>query len=108
LELAREPLAVQAEGGEGAVGVDDVKVDGSLIAGWVGGAVEERIGAVGAGAGIGDWGLGIRDWRRNRVCHRKTSDAVLARAGGDFARRAVDVVGWEGKMDEWWLVAGDW
>ena len=27
LELAGEPLVVQAEGGEGAVGVDDLKVD---------------------------------------------------------------------------------
>jgi hypothetical protein len=28
-----------------------------------------------------------------------TSGAVLARAGGDFARRVVEVVGWEGKID---------
>ena len=42
LELAGEPLVVQAEGGEGAVGVDDVEVDGGLLRGWVGGAVEER------------------------------------------------------------------
>ena len=41
LKLAGEPLAVDAEGGEGAVGVDDVEVDSSLIVGWVGGPVEE-------------------------------------------------------------------
>jgi len=41
LELAGESLAVHAEGGEGAVGVDDVEVDGSLLGGWVGGAVEQ-------------------------------------------------------------------
>jgi len=41
LELAGEPLAVQTEGGEGAVGVDDVKVDASLIGRRIGGAVEE-------------------------------------------------------------------
>jgi hypothetical protein len=42
LELAREPMAVQAEGGEGAVGVDDVKIDGRLVRGRVGGAVQKR------------------------------------------------------------------
>jgi hypothetical protein len=41
LELAREPLVVQTEGGEGAVGVDDVEIDCGLIGGRVGGAVEE-------------------------------------------------------------------
>jgi hypothetical protein len=38
LELAGEPLVVQAEG---ALGVDVVEVDASLIGGRVGGAVEE-------------------------------------------------------------------
>jgi len=41
LELAGEPLVVQAESGEGAVGVDDIKVDASLLGGRVGGAIEE-------------------------------------------------------------------
>ncbi|MGP0071766.1 MAG: hypothetical protein ACLPWF_07520 [Bryobacteraceae bacterium] len=41
LKLAGEPLGVDAEGGEGAVGVDDVEIDSGLIGGWVGGAVEE-------------------------------------------------------------------
>ena len=41
-ELAGEALAVHAESGEGAVGVDDVEVDSRLIVGRVGGAVEER------------------------------------------------------------------
>ena len=41
LELAGETLGVHAEGGEGAVGVDDIEVDGSLIGGRVGGTVEE-------------------------------------------------------------------
>ena len=41
LELAGESLAVHAEGGEGAVGVDDVEADGGLIGGWVGGAREQ-------------------------------------------------------------------
>ena len=41
LELAGEPLAVHAEGGEGAVGVNDVEIDSRLIVWWVGGAVKE-------------------------------------------------------------------
>jgi hypothetical protein len=41
LELAGESLVVEAESGEGAVGVDDVEVDSSLIGGRVGGSVEE-------------------------------------------------------------------
>jgi hypothetical protein len=40
-ELAGEPLRVHAEGGEGAVGVDDIEADGRLLGGWVGGAVEQ-------------------------------------------------------------------
>ena len=59
LELAGEPLAVQAEGGEGAVGVDDVKVDRSLLGGWIGGAVEEggfeQGDAVEAPGGVGEF-----------------------------------------------------
>ena len=42
LELAGEALAVDAEVGEEAVGVDDVEVDGGLLGGRVGGAGEER------------------------------------------------------------------
>jgi hypothetical protein len=38
LELAGETLVVQAEGSDGAVGVDDVEVDGSLIGWWMSGA----------------------------------------------------------------------
>ena len=41
LKLAGKPLAVQAEGGEGAVGVDDIEVDGGLIGRWASGAVEQ-------------------------------------------------------------------
>jgi hypothetical protein len=40
LELAGESLAVQTQGGEGAVGIDNVEVDSGLIGGLVGGAVE--------------------------------------------------------------------
>jgi len=59
LELAGEPLAMQAKGGEGAVGIDDVKVDSGLIGGRVGGAVEEggfeEWDAVEAPSGVGDF-----------------------------------------------------
>ena len=59
LELAGEPLGVHAEGGEGAVGVDDVEVDGSLIGGRVGGAIEEggfeQRDAVEAPGGVGEF-----------------------------------------------------
>jgi hypothetical protein len=41
LELAREALALDAQVGEEAMGVDDVKVDGSLLGGRISGAVEE-------------------------------------------------------------------
>ncbi len=41
LELAGEAMGVQAEGGEGAVGVDDVKGDSGLFGGRFGGAVQE-------------------------------------------------------------------
>src|SRR5271167_3917541 len=58
LELAGEPLAVQTEGGEGAIGVDDVEVDSGLIGGWVGGAIEkggfELRNAIQAPCGIGE------------------------------------------------------
>jgi hypothetical protein len=58
LELAGEPLVVQAEGGEGAMGVDDIKVDASLFGGRIGGAVEESGfeggDAVDAPGGVGD------------------------------------------------------
>src|SRR5579863_9728386 len=40
LELAREARAVEAEGGDGAVGVDDVEGDGGFFVGWMGGAME--------------------------------------------------------------------
>ena len=42
LELAGEPVGVQAERGEGAMGVDDIEVDTSLRGWWIGGAIEER------------------------------------------------------------------
>jgi hypothetical protein len=49
---------MQAQGSEGAVSVDDVKVDASLLGGWVGGAVEEsgfeRGDAVEAPGGVGE------------------------------------------------------
>src|ERR1700689_2270265 len=58
LELAGEALVVQAEGGEGAVGVDDVEVNPGLFGGRVGGAVEEggfeRGDAVDTPGGVGD------------------------------------------------------
>jgi hypothetical protein len=171
LELAGELLGVHAEGGEGAVGVDDVKVDGGfelrdaveapggvdeflgelglcgggrlvfveelaavvLVSGGVlgsedrgvageavgegiqgrtlfagggaGSGGEERVGAVGAIARFGSLGasaggLGVRDWGGNQVCHRRTSDTVVAWADGVFARQVAKVVGWEGKIDE--------
>src|ERR1700734_566545 len=60
LELAGETRVVQAEGSEGAVRVDDVKFEGSLLGGWVGGAIEERGfeqgDAVEAPGGVGDFG----------------------------------------------------
>jgi hypothetical protein len=52
------------------------------------------------GSGAGDWRLATRDWHRSRVCHKKTSEAVLAWAEGDSMGRVVDVVGWEGQMDK--------
>jgi len=59
LELAGESLVVQTEGGEGAVGVDDVEVDRGLLGGWVGGAVEEggfeQGDAVEAPGGVGEF-----------------------------------------------------
>jgi hypothetical protein len=59
LELAGEPRVVQAEGGEGAVGVDDIEFDTSLLGGWVGGAVEEggfeEWDAVEAPGGVGEF-----------------------------------------------------
>src|SRR5580704_2511822 len=58
LKLAGEPCVVQAENGEGAVGVDNVKVDASLIGGWVGGAIQEggfeRGDAIEAPGGVSD------------------------------------------------------
>ncbi len=85
LELAGEALAVHAKGGEGAVGVDDVKVDCSLIVGWIGGAVGGWLLAIGTGIGF---------------VMRGASDAVLAWAGGDFARGVRDAVDWDGKIGE--------
>ena len=71
LELTGEARAVQAESGEGAKGVNDVKVDGGLLSGRVCGAgkqlgFEER-DAVEAPCGVGDfvdelglcWGGGL-------------------------------------------------
>ena len=50
---------MHAESGEGAVGVDDVEFDASLIGGRVGGAVEEggfeRGDAVEAPGGVGEF-----------------------------------------------------
>jgi hypothetical protein len=40
-ELAGESLGVHAESGKGAVGVDDVKFNASLLGGRVGGAIEK-------------------------------------------------------------------
>jgi len=59
LELAREAAAMEAEGREGAVGVDDVELDGGLLGRRVGGAVEEggfEFGdAVEAPGGVGEF-----------------------------------------------------
>jgi hypothetical protein len=59
LELAGESLIVEAEGGEGAVGVDNIEVDGRLIGGRVSGAVEkggfEQRNAVEAPGGVGEF-----------------------------------------------------
>ena len=41
LELAGETLALNAEVGEEAMGVDDVKFDGGLLGGWIGSAGEQ-------------------------------------------------------------------
>ena len=41
LELAGEAVAVQTEGGQEAMGVDDVELDGGLLVGWIHGASEE-------------------------------------------------------------------
>jgi hypothetical protein len=71
----------------------------ALLAGggaWSGG--EQRVRSVGANARLGDWGFGISDWGGDRVCHVEASITVVAWANRDFARRAVDVVGWEGKI----------
>ncbi|HTW67339.1 MAG TPA: hypothetical protein VME17_22120 [Bryobacteraceae bacterium] len=58
LELAGEPLGVHAEGGEGAMGVDDIKGDGGFLSGRVGGAVKqggfEQGDAVEAPGGVGE------------------------------------------------------
>jgi hypothetical protein len=64
---------------------------GTLLAG-IGARTGGKNGvrAVGASAGIGGG---------NRVCHMETSGSVVAWVGRDFARRVVDVVGWEGKID---------
>ena len=35
-------MGVEAEGGESAMGVDDIEIDASLLGGWIGGAIEER------------------------------------------------------------------
>jgi hypothetical protein len=43
---------------------------GTLLAGigaWSGG--EGRVRAIGAGAAPRDWGLAVRDWGGDRVCH---------------------------------------
>ena len=52
-------MVVHAEGGEGAVGVDDVEVDGSLSGGRVGGAIEEggfdQRDAIEAPGGVGEF-----------------------------------------------------
>ena len=59
LELAGETLALDAEVGEKAMGVDDVKVDGGLLGGGIGGAGEqvgfEERDAVEAPGGVGEF-----------------------------------------------------
>ncbi len=59
LELAGEALAVEAEGGEEAVGVHDVECDGGIFIGRVGGAREnvgfEQGSAVDAPGGVGEF-----------------------------------------------------
>jgi hypothetical protein len=71
LELAREALAVEAEGGKGAMGVDDVEAEGGFFGGWMGGASKkvgfEEWDAVEAPGGVGEfvdelsfrWGGGL-------------------------------------------------
>src|SRR5580704_9341213 len=68
LKLAREPLVVQAESGEGAVGVDNIEVNPGLVVGRVGGTVEhgrfKRGDTIETPGGVGDFldelGLGGR------------------------------------------------
>src|ERR1700722_8372465 len=58
LELAGETLALNAEVGEEAMGVDDVKFDGGLLGGWIGSAGEqvgfEERDAIEAPGGVGE------------------------------------------------------
>src|ERR1700722_20834943 len=58
LELAGETLALNAEVGEKAMGVDDIKFDGGLLGGWIGSAGEqvgfEERDAVEAPGGVGE------------------------------------------------------
>jgi hypothetical protein len=93
LELAGEPLGVKAEGGESAMGVDNVEADGGLLGGRVGGAIEEgsfkRGDAVEAPGCVGEF-LGELSFG----------------GGGGFVLveelAAVEPVG------SWWLVASGW
>lgn len=88
LKLAGKPLAVQAEGGQGAMGVNDIEIDGGLIGRWVSRSVEqggfERRDAVQPPGCIdqflGELSLG----RRGRLVFLEELAAVALVSGGAF------------------------
>jgi hypothetical protein len=99
LVFVEELAAVELVGG-GVLG----REDGGAAGEAVGDGVLRRAlfagGGARSGGTVGRWGFGIRDWRWNRVCHKKTSIAVVAWAESDLARRVMDVVGCAGKIVE--------
>jgi hypothetical protein len=101
LVFVEEAAAVELVGG-GVLSGEDGRAAGESVgegvlgrtlfaSGGAGSCGEERVRAVGEIAGYGV---------RSRVCHKKASDVVVAWADGDFARRAVEVVVRERKIDE--------
>jgi hypothetical protein len=101
LELAGEPLGVHAESGEGAVGVDDIEVDGGLIGGWMGGAVEEggfeQRDTVEAPRGVGEFVGELGFGRGGGLVFVEELAAVALVVGGvlcgEYGRAAGEAVG---------------
>jgi hypothetical protein len=138
LELAGQPLGVHAKGGEGAMGVDDVKVNPGLFARRVGGAVEEggfeRGDAVETPGGVGEFldklgfggssglilveelaavllvGGGILSGENGGTACEAVGDGVLGRAlfAGGGARAGGTVGCWLLVAGCWLLVVGYW